>query len=167
MELGTEKKETVIDELGWRRRADVPKRLRLTDHQQSGLSQAFEHCEIALIKREAVRRENFNQSNHAALVADGRGRDRTNSQLAARLRSDTVIGDGIIAPQSLSRAYTFTRKSRIDVYPGAEGWASASNTGATHHRSAIHEGDGRTTPSQKSSRTIADDTQCRIEIRPE
>jgi hypothetical protein len=102
MELGTERKETVIDELGRRRRPDMPKRLRLTDHQQGRLSQAFEHCEIALIKREAVRRENFNQPNHAALVPDGRGRDRTNSQLAARLRSDTMIGDGIVAAQSLS-----------------------------------------------------------------
>jgi hypothetical protein len=104
--------------------------MRLADHQDCSLRQAFENREITFVEGERMRRADFHQPDDIALVADGRGRQRANAVLATNLCVDPRVGLGVIATQSLAGPDALAGKSGLEIDASAERRAPNSDARA-------------------------------------
>ena len=121
-------------------------KLRLTQHQQRGLCQALQNCDVALVKRKRLWRENFHQSHHLPLIPDGCSYDRAHAEPPADYGFNPGIDLGVITTQRFSRTNAFRGEPRINIHMGSERWPAASHASPAHHRTAIDEGDGGPVP---------------------
>ena len=126
--------------------------------------QKLHGSDVALVEGSGRRRQNFEDPQRAAEVAQGRDENGADSEAAAAGKIDTRIALGVVAQHDLAGAYGFGGDAGIGLKADSEIGGGASSAGAADDFVAGAEGDGGSGGSGQMLGALGDGADRGLEV---